>query len=123
MRGQEIVSVPWSLLNDEHARRVHGQSLEELAGRGGLSPGEILLNMTRQRPSFSTMPSDAAGRAVLRAVLPLIDTPPPLDVIRRGHSGIGRLSDAARTGTYSDAEIEAACADARAAMHPLPKEE
>ena len=36
-------SVPWSLIApyEQQAKDNHGQSLEELAARGGLSPGEL----------------------------------------------------------------------------------
>lgn len=46
-KGREIevcpTSVPWSLLESHRARasRNHGQTLEELAARGGLAPNEI----------------------------------------------------------------------------------
>lgn len=37
-------SVPWDsvAVHDERARRNHGQSLAQLAGRGGLTPRELL---------------------------------------------------------------------------------
>ena len=37
-------TVPLVQLNDEHAYKVHSQSLKRLAERGGLCPEEIFLN-------------------------------------------------------------------------------
>jgi hypothetical protein len=39
--------VPWRLLSEEWAQRLHGQSLEYLAERGGLDPTEIVANVHR----------------------------------------------------------------------------
>jgi hypothetical protein len=44
-RRTKIESVPFSLLNREKAKDFHGQTLERLAERGGLSIGEILYNV------------------------------------------------------------------------------
>jgi hypothetical protein len=35
-------SIPMSMLNEEYAKKNHYQSLQELAGRGGLDPREAL---------------------------------------------------------------------------------
>ena len=37
--------VDWSKLDDDHARKVHGQSLQTLASRGGLCAIEIWWNV------------------------------------------------------------------------------
>ncbi len=39
--------VRWDALDDRHAQRVHGQSLADLADRGGLSASEIVINVRR----------------------------------------------------------------------------
>ena len=39
--------VRWDALDDRHAQRVHGQTLERLAERGGLSASEIVINVRR----------------------------------------------------------------------------
>jgi hypothetical protein len=39
--------IRWSALNEQWARRIHDQSLEELAERGGLCPSEIVGNIKR----------------------------------------------------------------------------
>ena len=39
--------VPWSALDAQWAMRIHGQTLERLAERGGLCPDEIFLNKHR----------------------------------------------------------------------------
>lgn len=39
--------VQWDKLNDQWAQRIHGQTLERLAQRGGLSDSEIYLNLNR----------------------------------------------------------------------------
>ena len=46
-------SIPWSLVapHEEQAKRNHGQSLEKLASRGGLSPRELCL-VLMNRPLF-----------------------------------------------------------------------
>jgi len=36
-----------SLLSDQWAQKVHGQSLARLAERGGLSPVEVVMNIKR----------------------------------------------------------------------------
>jgi hypothetical protein len=40
-------AVTWSSLDPEHAERVHGQTLAQLAKRGGLTPAEIFGNVRR----------------------------------------------------------------------------
>lgn len=39
--------VRWDALDERHAMRVHGQTLADLADRGGLSASEIVLNVRR----------------------------------------------------------------------------
>lgn len=51
-------SVPFALLNEEWAERNHRQSLQELADRGGLSPGEVIAIMDRRK--YMLMPDEAA---------------------------------------------------------------
>lgn len=41
--------VRWDALSDDHAIRVHGQTLERLSLRGGLSSNEIACNVLRLR--------------------------------------------------------------------------
>ena len=40
-------TIPWCMLDEQHAQRIHTQSLQRLNERGGLSPTEILLNINR----------------------------------------------------------------------------
>lgn len=40
------VYFPWELLNESNAMRYHGQTLNRLNERGGLSPEEIYCNIT-----------------------------------------------------------------------------
>lgn len=44
-----IRAVPFDLLCEDIADRNHGQSLESLNERGGLSPSEMLANIERRR--------------------------------------------------------------------------
>lgn len=55
-RRTKLEFVPFSLLNPEKAMSFHGQTLERLAERGGLSIGEILYNVLdrRYKGLFST---------------------------------------------------------------------
>lgn len=41
------VYVNWSFLNEDWAQEIHGQTLERLAERGGMSKKEIFLNVKR----------------------------------------------------------------------------
>lgn len=41
-----------SKLSEDYARQVHGQTLEQLAKRGGLSPQEIVNNYMRMTPEM-----------------------------------------------------------------------
>jgi hypothetical protein len=45
IQSKHIRSIPWAMLapNESRALRNHGQSLQVLAGRGGLCPMEALL--------------------------------------------------------------------------------
>ena len=47
--------VRWSALNEEQAQRNHGQSLDRLAQRGGLSPEEIVFNVERRGLDWKQM--------------------------------------------------------------------
>lgn len=48
-------------LDDAWAQRVHGQTLERLAKRGGLSPVEIAMNLMRvQWANGDAIPQDAS---------------------------------------------------------------
>jgi hypothetical protein len=38
---------PFDLLNEEHAMRIHGQSLKRLNERGGMSPLEMITNIEK----------------------------------------------------------------------------
>ena len=40
-------TIPWDALDEVWAMRVHGQTLERLAARGGLDPVEIAMNIER----------------------------------------------------------------------------
>ena len=40
-------TVRWDALNELQARKNHGQTLERLAERGGLSPTEMMCNVAR----------------------------------------------------------------------------
>jgi hypothetical protein len=42
-----VKSVPFSFLNAQKAKEFHGQTLEKLAERGGMSISEILYNVTK----------------------------------------------------------------------------
>ena len=60
-------TVPMAILSEEQAQRVHGQSLDQLARRGGLSPAEIMGNIQRMPlPEILKIPMDNA-EAYLRA--------------------------------------------------------
>ena len=48
-RGALPQFVDWSVLNREQAFTNHGQTLERLAERGGLSPDEIVANIERRK--------------------------------------------------------------------------
>lgn len=37
-------TIPWDCVNEKNAYQVHGQTVERLAERGGLSPHEIFFN-------------------------------------------------------------------------------
>lgn len=49
-------TVPFSLLNEDWAQNIHGQTLDRLAERGGMSPDEIVMNMSRIKLDFSLPP-------------------------------------------------------------------
>lgn len=49
--GKKIY-VDWDCLNEDWALMIHGQTLERLAERGGLSPKEIVLNVERRKISY-----------------------------------------------------------------------
>lgn len=64
--------VAWSALesHEEQAKRNHGQTLEELAARGGLSPREAVAVLTDRRwAEVARMPEDVAILELLRLVL------------------------------------------------------
>lgn len=42
-------TVPFAMLNEKWAKRNHGQTLKELAGRGGIGPCEALAIMDKRR--------------------------------------------------------------------------
>ena len=48
-RGALPNFVDWAALNREQANINHGQTLERLAERGGLSPDEIVANIERRK--------------------------------------------------------------------------
>lgn len=52
------MSVPWAMLtpHEEQARKNHGQTLERLAERRGLSPSEILWIIRGQRWEMKEIP-------------------------------------------------------------------
>lgn len=41
--------IPNEILDERHAAVIHGQSLNRLNERGGMSPGEVLLNIDKGR--------------------------------------------------------------------------
>jgi hypothetical protein len=55
----------WNMLNEEQAKRIHGQSLERLAQRGGLSPSEAMANVERR--AFHDVAKEQAFRALIAA--------------------------------------------------------
>lgn len=67
-------SVPWSFLapHEQQARYNHGQTLERLASRGGLSPAEMVA-VLKGKPLREMLPSDEAAVPIL---LSLLSTPP-----------------------------------------------
>lgn len=61
MRGIKLKAIPMTLLepHERQARRNHGQSLQRLAERGGMSPTEILWLVRGLRwGSTRTQPDD-----------------------------------------------------------------
>lgn len=59
-----------SELNEDWAQKIHGQTLGQLARRGGLSPAEILVNIERRPYSaFGQITAQAALEAVFRIAL------------------------------------------------------
>lgn len=50
--------VPYALLSEDQAEKNHGQTLDRLNERGGLSAGEALANIYRQRLHPMAMSSD-----------------------------------------------------------------
>lgn len=40
-------TVAWSSLDESHAQQTHGQTLAQLARRGGLTPCEVFANVRR----------------------------------------------------------------------------
>lgn len=55
-------------LDNEWARKLHGQSIYELAGRGGLSPKEIVLNIERRPLSDVNFVSDLYANKVAKRI-------------------------------------------------------
>jgi hypothetical protein len=62
------LDVPWSLVapHEEQALRNHGQTLERLAERGGLSPAELVAVLEDQR--WKAMTVEAAVARLLELV-------------------------------------------------------
>jgi hypothetical protein len=54
-------SVKWGELDDAWASRVHGQTLERLAERGGLSPIEIVYNVNKLEWATKVCPKFAVA--------------------------------------------------------------
>ncbi len=61
--GKRVPPVPWGLLapHEEQAQRNHGQTLEQLAGRGGLGASEMLAILER-RPFRAMAPEESCAR-------------------------------------------------------------
>lgn len=53
------LAIRMTLLNEQHAQRNHGQSLQRLAERGGLSPDEALAIVERRAWKLGTGAADA----------------------------------------------------------------
>jgi hypothetical protein len=58
--------IPFSLLNEKQAEINHGQSLQELARRGGLSPCEAIAIIDKRR--WLPIPREE-GLAILETIL------------------------------------------------------
>ncbi|MCK5581903.1 MAG: hypothetical protein KAJ18_11595 [Candidatus Omnitrophica bacterium] len=58
------ISIPFMMLNEEWANRNHGQTLKQLAGRGGLSPCEAIAVMDKRK--WMPMPDKAALDILVR---------------------------------------------------------
>lgn len=56
--------IPFQLLDRDHAMRVHAQTLERLAERGGMSPSELVGNILRLR--WNEFPEFAAAVEILK---------------------------------------------------------
>ena len=67
-------SIPWRLLAPHHdqAQKNHGQTLEQLAARGGLSPAEALAVIESRR----WRPGDREAMAKLDALVAANPAPP-----------------------------------------------
>jgi hypothetical protein len=46
-RNGPVLFLPFALLDEKHAQKLHGQSLEQLAYRGGLSAHEAICHIDR----------------------------------------------------------------------------
>jgi hypothetical protein len=67
MGGGSFEAIAWDLVEDHRAQaqRNHGQSLERLAERGGLSSAELVA-VLQDRPCY---PGDGDGHRQLEAIL------------------------------------------------------
>ncbi len=72
------LTIPWDALNEEWAMKNHGQTLEHLDSRGGLSPAEIWSNVNH-KPLAQIVegqiwrPSQADGVALVKSLQPKSD--------------------------------------------------
>ena len=64
-------SVPWSIVapHDEQAQRNHNQTLEQLARRGGLSPGELAAVLRGEDLRFAMRVTNVEAVNIINAVL------------------------------------------------------
>lgn len=66
-KASKMKAVPMAILDEAHAQKIHGQSLDRLRQRGGLSAYELILNLEKilpigRRPSLD-------DEAVLEAIV------------------------------------------------------
>lgn len=57
-------SIPWFVLDEEWAKKIHYQTLEQLASRGGLCAFEIALNYNRLESNTRFADKDYPKRLV-----------------------------------------------------------
>lgn len=105
LKGKTLFSVPWSMLvpHERQARANHGQSLERLAERGGLSPVEMVAVVLGKRWRDVEGMSAADAEASLSKMVTAQTHPAP--GVPEGFT-LDQIADACVLAEVSDSKFE-----------------